>query len=782
MKNIMFIGDTDCFNYLPRLKEILPACKFLTKLSVRSLGEVSLSAMKYKSARGENIDAVVTNSPEFLKLFIRENFDIQKINAASINNYEGSVFFMSVNNRTVPLLVIPPLKQLITVPYGKFLFQRFFAKIFENELIRPVPKLLWEKVAPETVAEVEKYAKLFEGASLISVDIETTQVVAGENEKHFKERMAEHFPNVKTDGFGYMGNMRTDAGGKSKKVAFLVPSITMVGFTGIFIKDNKLESFTIVVDMYSSCGKELIKRICENPVKKTMQRGQYDCQYLLRYGIAPYNYVFDTYNMMHAWYAELPKSLEFIAAFMIRNFQYWKDESGGDTFHYCAKDCHVTAWATFFLLLDMPDWAKVNFTKSFPKKFPNLTCALDGLQIDQTELKEKRKYTVALIEKLQVELEMMTVPNFNPRSPKQVLALMHALLFKQAKKTDKITMEKFRNTHPLYSRIADQIQSLRKNTKALSNYIDFTQFAGRLLYEIDECGTETSRFASKASGFWCGTQIQNIPPYAKSMFITDKGFKLGAIDNSQSESRTTAYLTGDENLIDTVETAKDFHTRNVALFFGFVEDELWRMKKEDEATYKALRNTGKRVNHGANYNMMEYVLLQTMGEKAVIHAKYLLNLPPFLTLLGVCRYLLNAFDKAYPKVRGEFQEKIIEEVESTGLLRTPVGWTRRCFGQIRDNKPVLNSYVAHKPQCMSVQMINESYYKSWLKLQIHENLIRMKAQIHDENFFAYRLEKEEYIYNTISDYMKEPVETEHGTLVIPNDWAKGGEKWADLKE
>jgi hypothetical protein len=51
--------------------------------------------------------------------------------------------------------------------------------------------------------------------------------------------------------------------------------------------------------------------------------------------------------------------------------------------------------------------------------------------------------------------------------------------------------------------------------------------------------------ASSKSNFWCGTQIQNIPYYAKEMLIADEGFILCEPDNSQSEARCTAYLAQD---------------------------------------------------------------------------------------------------------------------------------------------------------------------------------------------------------------------------------------------
>lgn len=775
----MFIGEAQDLNNLPKLKSILPACNIIFKPTIKALSEIAFTAARFKTSRGEQIDAIVSNNAAFLRMYVEKTFGVAKVNAASISNYEGSVFDYKLQGRNIPLLFIPPIDHIWKKDFGKFLFQRYFSKLFGDTQTRVVPELDWTRVTEETVHKAApEIIKMFADAKLVAVDIETAPFPIANSKEEFDQIQLP----CKKEGLGFYGVLPTASGNKSKKWGWIVPVITMVGFTGIFEVDGKLKSYTVVVDFHGQGCYNLIKALCENDPPKSMQRGQYDCAYLMRFGIAPKNYLWDTHFLMHAWYAELPRDLAFIAAFTIKNFQYWKDEMGGDTFHYCAKDCHVTAWATIFLLMSMPDWAKVNYTKSFKHQFPNITVSLDGLKIDQEARKEVRKQTLKKLEILEREMREMVSYDYNASSPPQTLNLMHAVLYKRAEDSSKQTMEKFRDANPLYRVLADQIQNIRNTSKALSNYINFLDFDNRLLYELNAAGTDSSRFASKSSPFWCGTQVQNIPPYAKSMFITDEGFEFGAIDNSQSESRTTAYISGDPVLIDTVETAKDFHTRNAALFFGFTEEYLFDLKAEKNPLYKAIRDTSKRVNHGANYNMGAYVLLNTMGAKAVAKAKDLLGLPAFYSLIQVCDYLLNSFDTTYKIVRGEFQQKIIDEVSTTSMMTTPSGWTRYCFGDIVNGpKHILNSYISHKPQCQSVQMINDAYYDTWYDLQIKKDLIRTKAQIHDEIFFCYKTGTEDQVFPVISDYMRRPVETEHGTLVIPNDEVRGGYTWADLK-
>src|SRR6266853_74258 len=138
------------------------------------------------------------------------------------------------------------------------------------------------------------------------------------------------------------------------------------------------------------------------------------------------------------------------------------------------------------------------------------------------------------------------------------------------------------------------------------------------------------------------------------------------LDNEQSESRCTAYLSGDANLISAVESPKDFHAINIERFFGVPYNQV--IGPNGEILDKELRDLSKRVNHGANYNMGPAVLLQTMGEENVDRAKVLLSLPKYWTRIMVCEYLLDLYEKAYPDVKTLWYSAVKENVRSTNKL------------------------------------------------------------------------------------------------------------------
>jgi len=292
-------------------------------------------------------------------------------------------------------------------------------------------------------------------------------------------------------------------------------------------------------------------------------------------------------------------------------------------------------------------------------------------------------------------------------------------------------------------------------------------------------GTDTSRLASREHHFWCGLQVQNIPrgKSVKQTFIADPGFLWGEADYSQAESRDTAYISGDLKLIDSVENAPDFHKRNASLFFGIPENEI----------SKAIRQISKNVNHGSNYNMGWSVLIDTMGEENVGMARRLLGLPARWSLRQVAEHLLSTFHLAYPDISAVMYPGIINEVLTTGMLESG-GWVRRCFGDPTKSKPVLNAYIAHKPQCLNAQTLNKAFLSVFINICLHpehSKNFKLISQIHDSILYQYRI-GHEYLNAMIKSLMEIPVTVTgydgiERTFVVPVDVESGAKYWSDLK-
>lgn len=801
--NLLYIPAVHQLAYSRNVSKCVPKphALMLKNSTTSTLLEITATVLQIQKKQGKQVHGIIVSDLKLVKQYLKREVGIELVSKdeANLQNYAGCMFSHTMTTPagekyTIPVVVIEAPEPLQFSDSAVHLTTRFISKLYDPTWFT-APKLEWELGNLETLPALwEKFNS--PAVRLIAVDIETKL-------EEIDYEVAEHatINGVPTAGMYFSGIPRTAGGGKSSRLANLMPIITCVGYCAIIeLPSGALTSYTVVIPMRSEQHRRWIAKFNQLPAPKVMQNGRYDASYFLRYGIPLDNWVFDTYGMMHCWLVELRRGLEHIAAYTIRNHMYWKDESSGNLYEYNAKDCHTTAWACLVLLSSMPSWAITNFVGIFKQVFPCITCGIEGLAEDRTEALKLKDYYQQELAANTEWWNSVVCRNFNISSPNQVKQLFQTMLKTGIKDTSANSLKGIMHKHPLWRLMVEKLLDSRQSRKADSTYMDIVTFCGRILYELDPFGTDTGRYASKSSNFWCGTQIQNIPVYAKSMFIADAGWELNSIDNSQSESRTTAYIVGDTKLIDAVENAPDFHTRNASMFFGIPEAELFRLKKsplkEEQDLFKKYRNKiGKRVNHGANYNMGEEVLIQTMTPLGIIEAKLTLKLPATYSFRQVAAYLLGCFDRAYPLVRskepGGYHYAVIQEVRDTGCLKTPDNWVRKTFLKPWASKQDLNALVAHKPQSWSVRSINRAFFDSWHRYQLVEDKIRMKAQVHDEIFFQAKPEDMEYVTLGISELMARPnhytADTTGlgvaGEMIIPNSPKfTGVRNWAELKD
>ncbi len=667
------------------------------------------------------IDAIITTNYLVVGLFSGNN-------KATLDKYAGSVF--RLGNKNIPLLVMNNLEHLFTVPYGQHLAKRYLQKILAPETLYPQSEFSWEVAEPQNLPAL---FERFKSSIAIAVDIETVR----------------------------------------KNLA-----ISCVGYCAIF-PDGSTHS--IVIPMTDDFMCNWVNKFNNLPNEKIMQNGSYDCTYFLRYGLPPVNYKFDTLHLFHCWYSEMPKSLDFITAYALPEFIYWKDEAESSTslhdyYRYNAKDTWATANSFMALMAEVPDYVINNYMIEFPMVFPCLHMAMEGMKID---LVERDRISIIEEEKLELSLgdirSSLNNPNFNPGSPKQVKELWCVLGSADVTSSDVKAMDKVASRHPLNAWFTGKITDYRKAKKLLSTYMDAELLYGRFMYSFAVAGTDTLRLASRESAFWCGGNMQNIPITIKTMFVADEGWLLAEIDYAQSEARCVAYLSGDIRLIEVVESELDYHKLNASMFFGV---------PYSEVDY-ALRQLAKRVNHGANYNMGAGVMLETMGIDNVIQAKALLGLPAYMSLRGVCEHLLLVYEKTYPVVKGKWYNLIKYSVAVSSRLVSQLGWTRYIFSDPNKSKSALNACVAHVPQNLSVCIINMALLRVWKELAL-TGRIRIKAQIHDSILFMYRPDDEEVV-QLVSQMMEIPVPIKGSdgitrTMLIPNDIEKGRTRWKEAKK
>ena len=740
---ILFWGALADKAYLPMLKGCVgSATTFLRLEAVTTLTTVKM----YCSQKG--ITRVISSSQSLLKLLL--NWD--KRAAPSLSNYAGSYFKiqgLKENDPEIEVVFIAPLKQIATVPYGKFVASRIITK-----LTKPAK---WFKptkfdgfVILTASNETEQFTDLSK-AALVCIDIET-----------------------------YRENA----------------SIRCLSYTGFFYTEGGWTSQSVVLPLDSDFNLAIMRKWnWELKAPKIFQNGKYDIAYLTRYNAPVYNYLYDTANLFHSWYSELPKDLGFLNSFFIREAVYWKDLAQTNDLHeyyrYNALDTWGTGNAFLAMMLEAPEYAMQNYLLEFPLTFPCHLCEMTGIHRDMDKLTEAREEQDKIIAEASASLnKILGVEEgtcFNVNSPIQMKALLKILGCVDLKSADEKNLTKARFRHPLNARIINHVLVIRKARKLVSTYLtagkEFSRqdsSGSRILYSLNPHGTDSSRLASKEHHFWCGLQVQNIPrgPAVKRTLKADPDFLLCEVDLEQAESRDTAYISGDPTLIYNVEESPDFHCSNAASFFGVPFEEMFDIAT-GKVLNKELRTLGKPVNHGANYNMGAYVLIDTMGEENIVKAKRLLGLNKFMSYLQVAEYLLEQFHKTYPMIKGTFYAGVIEEILTTSMLSSkamhhpwddPKGtaydydegkaaWTRYCFGDPSKSKPQLNRYIAHPPQSLNAQTLNISFLSVFHDIAIHpkhSKNFKLLAQIHDSIIFQYR-EGHEYLADMVVERMEVPL-------------------------
>lgn len=741
---ILYIGDSyngddsylDAFSRLPSLVGHQVKTSFTKR---ENATEVALIAKQH------GIDAVVTSQRSLLEAALRASIDYIPPNnkrQITLDDYAGSWIDLPAGG--LPLLVINPLERLNTVPFEKHVLSRYLSKLTQPQKWWKQTEFKWRQVHEHTQ---QAALDIIEAADLLAIDIETP----GSDGRH----------------------------------------ITCVGYATYNFSTHQSHCF--VVYFNSEWAWRFVQKANKSKAGKIFQNGQYDNTYFARWNCLPDNWLWDTLTLMHCWYSEFPKRLDFIAAYALRKQRYWKDDgkSGNleDLFRYNALDCWATLNSFLSMMSEIPAYAMQNYLIEFPMNFPSINCALEGMRVDMAEF---AKVCTLKEEEAAKELErgryLLSSPGFNPRSWQQMKELFKVLGCGSLATTGKADMLKARAASPLNDMVLGVLVDYKEAATLISNYLNPEKlWNDRWYYAIDPAGTDTGRSASKSSAFWCGDSIQKIPrgDTIKQFLCADTGWLLGEADKAQAEARCVGYMSGDKRLIDLVESEHDYHAWNAQDFFGVPYESIYDEKKK-KTLNKDLRDLSKRTNHGANYNMGAGVMLDTMGPKKAAQAKMLLKLPITMRLQAVCQLLLDRYSATYPNVKGLFYDTLVATIERTNKLVSPLGWTRYFFAKpSKRNKPALNAAVAHGPQNLSVSAINMEWYRIWRETVygLLRDKVRIKAQIHDSILFQYR---PEFDPATVLSYMVTPIQVVGAddverTMLIPSDLKSGATAWSNLE-
>lgn len=713
-----------------------------------------------KIAQEKICDAIIVSNTKSLHK-ITNKPPVGTYKGATLDEYRGSRF-----NYAVPIYIINPLEHLVTVNHGRWLLERDIEKI--KTCKTAIVPFRWHLAdCPDTFSEAIADAWK---AIVIAFDIETKPAY----------------------------NMITCV---SYAMLFESGEIK-VWVIPLYDFDRR---HYIDVELFKTAI-QAIQHINGLPVTKAAHNGIYDCTYSITYNAEPSHYLFDT--MFFGWsrFSELYQSLDFNASLYLYDYCQWKHEAEDASekkdiisyWAYCARD----SWSTLRIMLQQlmlsqpSDYWVHNYKRTFRLTFPSIYCAFEGCKIDTAKRKELLDQAVEKATKIQQDFRTYTgYAEYNPASPQQVSKFFYDLLGakKPKSKSKSATGEKELNQvaiqHPLFARLVKEHLDFKEVQKQASTYYNFYLHSGdRALWTVRPTGTETGRLASSKSAFglWdstqesgkegqsYGLQVQNIPQQGvKVFFIPDKGYLLFEIDKSKSEARIVGYMSKCWKMVEALEdTTKDFYKQLYSMLFGVPYESVTKYQRD---------KIMKRIIHGSNYLMgaMTFIVVVTPQELF----KIMQELGKKMELKAFAAWLLSLYHNPFPELKQWYQEVLNEVKYSGGFLVSPLGWTRRVFGSISGSSAhaTLRSIVAHKPQNLSVDLLNDDWWESYLLTVESHGDLRIKGQIHDSIFGQVKIDKaDEYLHILLN--RQQPVEINGRTMVIPSECKISAKNWQDTEE
>lgn len=402
---------------------------------------------------------------------------------------------------------------------------------------------------------------------------------------------------------------------------------------------------------------------------------------------------------------------------------------------YNGLDCTITEEVSQAIKARMYPSAKIIYERSLRLQAVILEMQLRGTRIDMAHretiynrVKKERDRVQSNFDKLVMEGIGLDHP-INPKSHTQVKGLLYDIMGLPEIKTRKAngtygrssnreTLEKLR-VHFYAVPICNHLLTLRDLNKQMGFLQTNLGEDDRIRCNFNVAGTKTGRLSSSFSDLGEGTNLQNISPAMREIFIPDSGKIFVNIDLEQADSRNVGALCwnlfveshGEKfagAYLDACESG-DLHTTVASMAYDHVVDRA----TADEIAYRTLsfRDLAKKLGHGSNY----YGQPPTMAK----HAK----LPTF----QVENFQKNYFG-AFPCIPA-WHEATIKQLQENGFVESPFHRRRYFFDRL-DHQDTINSAIAQVPQSMTGDEMNIGMINLY-----RDPRFEMLIQVHDSILF-----------------------------------------------
>lgn len=452
---------------------------------------------------------------------------------------------------------------------------------------------------------------------------------------------------------------------------------------------------------------------------------------------------------------------------------------------YNGLDNVVTADVLQALLAQADDTAMRTYEFSKALQAPVLEMNLRGLRVNKKRKMQVIADLTAKIARLEEQLDSIIQDGIgaagaNWRSPKQLKELLYDIMQLPVQKkrntngvftatTDEAALEKLAN-YFIAEPICNHLLLLRGLGKSLGFLRTGVDPDGRMRTQFNIAGTVTGRFASSATDFGTGTNLQNVTESLRSVFVADPGMMFCNIDLEQGDSRNVGALcwnlfaNEDESFAGSYLNAcesGDLHTYVSKIAFPHLA---WGTAPDREIAEQMAhkhydyRFMSKKIGHGSNYLAQPHTVAK--------HAR----IP-----LQIAKDFQALYFKGFPCIPA-WHQSVFYNLENLGYLISPFGRRRFFFGRPKDGATQREA-VAHVPQSMTGDEINRGILNLW-----RANKVQLLVQVHDSILFQFPEHLRDEIVPWAIEAIKTRLVLERGReFVVPTEastgwnWGKHGD-------
>ncbi|MES2886099.1 MAG: DNA polymerase I [Pseudomonadota bacterium] len=482
-----------------------------------------------------------------------------------------------------------------------------------------------------------------------------------------------------------------------------------------------------------------VKPLLENPAKKKVaQHGKFDCNVLVRHGIAVQGFAYDT--MLESYVLDAAgnrhdmdtlaekylgvKTISFADVAGKGKSQITFNQVALDqAASYSAEDADITLRLHHALhprLAAEPSLLKVFEQLEMPLVPVLAAMEQTGVKIDSALLGTISAELAQRMAEYVKQAYEAAGGEFNIGSPKQLQTILYEQLklpvLGKTPKGDPSTaedvLEDLASHHPLPRLILDwRGLSKLRSTYTESLPLEINPKTGRIHTSYHQAVAATGRLSSQ------DPNLQNIPVRnvegrrIRQAFVAEQGNLLCSIDYSQIELRLMAHFSGDAKLVEAFQTGKDIHQATAAEVFGLPLAEV----TGDQ------RRAAKAINFGLIYGISSFGLAKQLGIGR-----------------SEAQATIDRFFTRYPGVK-QYMDGTKAQAKSRGYVETLFG-RRLYLPNIASKNQAMRSYAERTAinaplQGTAADLIKLAMIDLHAWLAAHAPNVKMTMQVHDELIF-----------------------------------------------